>query len=456
MVGQLLGILGIFLVLGIIIVVHEFGHFSVAKLSGMLVHEFSIGLGPLLAHVTRGGTQYSLRAVPFGGYVRIAGMELDDETRTPGDFHDKPFIAKFLTLLAGAGMNFVLAFVFFIIMGAVIGFPEPGNQVIIASVVPNQPADRAGLQSGDHLLTVAGHPIVNGDEVKPLLGATKPPIPITVERQGVHLTVLVTPKPQQTIGKDIYIGRLAQTDPAYIAGLRADDRVISVDGQDVSYGRQLDVLLADTATPYPVVVMRNGTTQTLTISARLTAAVPHRESFLYRAVPYYGIGIALDAQSDTWKRTSIGTAIVAGWQGVTGTIVDSVAQFASLATRRLPVKMMSGPAGIMQMSYKMSKAATTRFGLLNLVNMIAMFSIAIGFFNLLPLPALDGSHLVFEVIEAVRRKPIDRKKQAVVHLVGLAVLLSLVLLISIKDITQMVGDWGNRPAPTASQPQPGK
>ncbi len=362
---QLVGILGIFIIFGGIILVHEFGHFIVARWSGMAVYEFSLGMGPLLFSHTRGGTQFSIRAIPFGGFVRIAGMEMEEiesGKQVPNGFDTKPFLAKFGTIIAGVLMNFLLAAIVFSLIGMAIGTPLPGDKVYISGVQPNLPAAQAGLQAGDQVLEINGVKHPKSEELSAHIRNDQPPVRLVVLRddQPKHFTITPTDVPT------------AKRDP-----------------------------------------------------------------WLYTTATYRGIGISITTSSGGWQRLNPVLSVVNGF-AVTGRLIDdALAQFVSLVTGRIHPKLLSGPIGIMKVSYDAGREAIgSRMGLHNFFSMLGLISIFVGFFNLLPIPALDGSRLVFLVIEAVSRKPIDKKKEAVVHTVGLVVLLSLILVISVKDVFQ--------------------
>jgi len=436
---QIIGVFGILVILGAIIVVHEFGHFIVAKISGMLVHEFSIGFGPILFQWNKGGTAYSVRAVPLGGFVRIAGMEPNAEDEgdlaVKDNYEKKPFIAKFATIFAGAFMNFVLAFIVIIIMGTVIGFPKEGDTVIVGGVAMNQPAHRAGLKTGDEFVSIAGQQITDDDQVRPLIQKSKAPIAVVVKRKGELISVQVTPVPQMVPGKDVFVDTIKPESEIYDAGLRNGDRIISIAEQTVMNAAQADIFLKELTAPAPMVIIRDRAEQTLKVN-KTDKDVEFRNSFLYRMFEYRGIGIVIATTNGQWEHSSPQEAITNGGIGVVNQLIDSVAQFASIVSGRIPVKAMSGPVGIMQGAYEASKSAVdNKLGLLNALNLVALFSIAIGFFNLLPIPALDGSRLVILTIEAIRRKPFDRNKEAIVHLVGLALLLAFVLYVTIFNDT---------------------
>ncbi len=369
---SLSGVLGTVLVFGAIIFFHELGHFIVAKISGMGVYEFSLGFGPALLSKTYHDTQYAIRAMPLGGYVRIAGMEPDEDPNVANGFNTKPFIAKFATILAGVFMNMVLALVLFIVIGMAIGYPLPGHKTMIIGVMPDTPASHAGLQPGDTIVAIDGKADPSLDDTINSIRTGPVPVQMTVERNGKKISCAIH---QQQVA---------------------------------TYER-----------------------------------VWH--GWLYKRTRYRGIGMMPDAVSGAWKRQGFVKSVVQGTYLVAERLQDAVAQFLSIIVGTIKVSELSGPVGIMHMTYDVSKDAFSSlhaFG--NILGFIALISVFVGFFNLLPIPALDGSRLFFVVADGILSlfgKRIDPQKEAVVHMVGMIVLLSLVAIITIKDLGQWAGWW---------------
>lgn len=384
---HLFQLVGALIVFGLIIVFHEFGHFIIAKLSGMTVHEFSMGFGPALLSKLYHGTLYSLRIIPLGGFVRIAGMD-PEETETEDDvngYNKKPFLAKFGTILAGATMNFVLALLIFIIIGMAIGYPKEGKQVTIVGIQPGAPAARVGVMAGDEIVAVNGKRHLTIDETRKLIRESTPPIQLELARNNKTVMVSVTPEfiasPERTL--------LTFRNP--------------INGNQVQ------------------------------------TAIP-----AYRITKIRAIGVSMDTlKTGEWERMGLLPSIGRGVVGVLNTMVDAFAQFVSLCAGYIPLNQLSGPVGIIRVSMTQAQAAmVSMMGMLNFLSLIALLSVFIGFFNLLPIPALDGSRLWFLVIEAIRGKPLDRKKEAMIHLVGMAILLGVMFLIIISDVLKWTrGKW---------------
>jgi len=340
------------LAFGLIVLFHEAGHFFAARLSGMAVHEFSIGFGrPLLFWLKRGETQYSFRLWPFFSFVRVAGMEPGDEH--PRGFNRKSRLAQAFVLVMGCLMNFVLAVGIYIVMGTVVGLPVPEPRVL--EVMPDTPAARAGLLPGDELLGVGGKTGLSVDEIREAIQEHPgKPLELEIEREGEARTISITP----------------MVEDAYeLKGLRI------------------------------------------------------------QKVPIGLIGIRFDF---TRKQAGMGESIVLGFRQTIGMIQLQAAGLVGMFTRTVPADVM-GPVGVVHIMYGEARSGWPEF-----LSMFAMIAVAIGFLNLLPIPPLDGSRLVIVAIEAIRRKPFDKQKESLVHLIGFGLLLALVVVLTYKDILRIV------------------
>lgn len=355
------------LVLGLLVFAHELGHYWAARRAGMKVHEFAIGMGPVLWSTKRavrlpvgGGSapvddtiMYSLRAIPLGGFVRIGGMEPGEDPNEPGSFNTKPWAWRFITLIAGCVMNFVLAAFLFCLLGTLIGLPTGAATNEVDIVMPNTPAAQIGLQSGDRLLSVAG---VRTDDVarlrKEIESHPKQPIFITFQRGNSTLTRTLTP-----------------------AGVKEDGKQVG------RVGIQF-VTLKERKNPVEALSM---------------------------------------GMQQTW-----------GWSYTT------VKGLSDMLTSKISVKEnVGGPVKIFQQTGQYAKR-----GIDDLIIFAAILSINLGIFNLLPIPALDGGRLIFLLLELVRRgRRVDPKKEAYVHAAGMVFLLMLILLITYKDVAEIVSKW---------------
>ena len=320
----------------LIIIIHELGHFIMAKINGIKVIEFSIGMGPKIFSYQGKETKYSLALLPIGGYVNMLGEgeEVDDER----SFSSKSPIRRLSVILAGVFMNFVLAIVIFIVLFSKIGFLEP----VIGSLEDNMPAKEIGLQVGDRIVEVNGSKIHTTSDVSVefTLSPGKP-LDIVYERNGVENEVTVTPK-------------FMEEENAYRIG-------IAYDG------------------------VKNPTML---------------QSFKH------GINETISLITQTFK--SLGTI----FKGEANLKTD-----------------VGGPVTIIKMS-----SAAAQNGMMNLFMLVAILSISVGIFNLLPFPALDGGWSVIILIELITRKKVPEKVVGVLNTVGFMILIGIMILVTIKDI----------------------
>lgn len=334
------------LILGFLIVVHELGHFIVAKMAGIHVDEFSIGFGPKLVSIksTKDQTVYALRLFPLGGYVKMAGMEPDDE-RLDG-FNKKPLKARFAVVSAGSITNFLVAIVLFIIVFSVIGVPIPSAANIVGDVLPGSPADKAGLKPGDRILKVNDMDTPTWNDLATKIHYSDGrKIKLMIERKGQKRFVEVTPQ-------------------------------------------------------------YNPKTQTNQIGIK---------------------------QVIKWEKQSFTKAVKLGLERALGFSKLIILGIYGMLTGSIPPNEIAGPVGITQM---IGDAA--REGLGYLLSFTAILGINLAIVNLLPIPSLDGSRLLFLTIEKIRGKPIDPQKENLIHLIGLALLMVLFILITYNDILRLL------------------
>ena len=361
----------------LIIVFHEFGHFVMAKLSGIPVYEFALGFGrPVLLSFKRRETQYSLRPFLIGGYVRIAGMEPDEDV--PNGFDKKPVLARLAVIASGSGMNFVLAVIIFWIMGMVFG-RVVGHTTAIGRVMPGTPAAAAGLQVGDAL--VFAKPVPLGRPTAEVKAVAKPAHKMSLE----ELRQVISSRP------DMPIRLVAQRGRNYLAF-----HIVPRPEQE----QELQQL-------------RSGKSRIIT-----------------RTVGLIGIVFA-----DVTKPQSFIQSVADGFVEVYGTTKALIVALAMTIMGKLP-PAVGGPLQITDIMADAARAGWRQFLLWS-----ALISVNVGVINLLPVPALDGSRLGFIIIGGVRRRPIDRRKEAIVHLIGFALLLLLLALVTYKDLVHLIDKY---------------
>lgn len=320
---------------GVLIIIHELGHFTLAKLNGVKVEEFSIGMGPKLFGVKGKETTYLVKLLPIGGYVKMLGDE--GESTDPRAFNNKRPLQKLSVVIAGPIMNFILGIVLFAFIAGIRGYLSPQ----VSKVVPNQPADVMGIKAGDKIVKVNGSKVLTWEDfVTGVYIANGKPIDITYTRGGETKTVKVAPV------KD-------QTENRYIVGI------------------------------YPTTVEKPTITQSITY----------------------------------------------GFIETNSLIKQTFSFFKTLFKGNASMNDVGGPLTIIKVSGAAAKA-----GVLSLMAFAAYISIQLAIFNIIPFPALDGGYIILFLFEIITGKKVDENKVGLINYVGFAILMTLMVLVTIKDI----------------------
>ena len=418
-------------VLGVLIFVHELGHFLAARRVGVRVLTFSLGFGPKILKVKRGDTEYCISAIPLGGYVKMAGENPDDpRSGQPDEFLSKTKWQRFQILIMGPLMNIVLAVVVLAIVLA------QGAQVaayrdeapVLGAVLPGSPAEQVGLMRGDRLLTVAGDRVDTWEDLLIAI-ATKPDrdVALTYLRDGQTRSVTIRPTAEgrYEIGN---IGVLPDTSPYVMvikgdiadrAGFKDHDIILSAAGERVVMGTQFRRAIETHAgKPLEVVVLRDGQ------EVRLTATPEKRGD-----VGMLGMWIHEESKPFT------PTALEAVKLSVERNIESSGLIFKTLAglfTGETSVRQLQGPVGIAQLS-----GESAAEGLLSLLSLMAMLSINLGILNLMPIPVLDGGHILILLLEGVARRDFSMQVKEKMLLAGFVVLMMLMVTVIYNDLTRI-------------------
>ncbi|MGY4706139.1 RIP metalloprotease RseP [Candidatus Bipolaricaulota sp. J31] len=413
--------------------VHEFGHFLVAKLTRVWVIEFAIGFGPALASWKRGETRYSLRVFPLGGYVRLAGegFELEEGIPFERTLPGKPPLVRMAVAVAGPIMN--LAAAALIAWLGILGFGLPQPQV--AGLVPDAPAVEY-LRVGDVVLEVGGAPIwdwkAGFPELSQRIQAIAPaPVPFTVLREGKTISFAIPVKYLADEGRYIVgayfaprlftaeITALEPGSPLERAGLWVGDVIVAACRRPVASLTELFVALEEGCRELGV--RRDGESVALTLPdlplEKLFLGVSFRGLPAFYRRPPLGVSFALTGK---WYRETF-----AGFKRAVELLIKRP---------REAGEMVSGPVGIAG-----AIGLGVQAGGLWVMFIVALISLNLALFNLIPFPALDGSRILFALVELVTRRPIPRKVEAAIHAVGFLILLGLLLLITMKDIIRLFG-----------------
>lgn len=338
------------LILGSIVFVHEFGHFMMAKLNGVYVYEFAIGMGPKIWSKKGKETEYTLRAIPIGGFCMMAGEDLEDDDlkKIPKEKRlqaKKPW-QRFLIMFFGAGNNFICAVLLLFLIGLIWG--GSSMEPVVTSVVKNSAAATSGIEAGDRILEINGHSIATTDDISLYLAIANPEeasdIKVRKENKKVE-TYSVQPKKKKVDGQTTY---------------------------QYGIGMQQDV--------------EKGILPALEFTGKKTISI--------------------------FKQM----AVTVGY----------------LFTGGISISQLSGPVGIFSVVGEQSSA-----GIMNILYLVAFLSINVGFINLLPIPAFDGGHILFIIIEKIKGSPVKPETENMIHTVGLFLLMLLMVVITFNDILRL-------------------
>ena len=348
--GFLIDLILFILILGSIVFVHEFGHFMMAKLTGVYVYEFAIGMGPKLWSKKGKETEYTLRAIPIGGFCMMAGEDLEDDDlkKVPKNkrLQSKKPWQRFLIMFFGAGNNFIFAILLLFAIGLIWG--GSSMEPVVTSVLKNSAAANSGIEAGDRILEINGHSISTTDDISLYLAVAdlEEASDIKVEKENDSVkTYSVQPKKKKVDGQTTY---------QYGIGMQ----------QEVQHG--------------------------------FLAAI----QFTYKKI------ISIFKQM----------AVTVGY----------------LFTGGISISQLSGPVGIFSIVGDQSSA-----GIMNIIYLVAFLSINVGFINLLPIPAFDGGHILFIIIEKIKGSPVNPETENKIHTIGLFLLMLLMVVITFNDILRL-------------------
>lgn len=407
--------------------VHEGGHFLAAKFLGIAVEEFALGFGPTVWTRRRGETRYSVRAFPLGGFVRLAG-EAEAATEVPFErtYYGQPAWKRFVLSLCGPVANVVLAVA--VVLGAILGIGLPRPQV--AGVVPGRPAAEV-LEVGDVILSIAGRSAWATDDVGAAIRAIAPePVLFGIRRGGEELEVFVVPVFADEDGRYLvgayFLPQMVLAEIESVAaggawlrgGFLPGDRVAALCGDGVR--TFFDLYAAWEAGCREATVEREGNRLVLTLPGDADSLVGEAS---FRTLP------------PIYERPPIGEGIGLAFEEISRAMVGFVSAIRGLITRSLPAgEALTGPIGIAAVLGQGVQA-----GPLVLLLLVALISLNLALFNLIPFPALDGARMAFALYEIVTRRKVSPRVEMAVHAAGFAILLGLLILITFQDLRRLFG-----------------
>lgn len=431
-------ILATALVLGILIFVHELGHFWAARRIGIKVLTFSLGFGPKLIGYRRGETMYKISAVPFGGYVKMAGEEAFDDgyAAKPGDYMAAPWWGRVLMAFAGPGANLATAFLLLSLVG-ILGVRLPDFAPLVGKVEKGGLAETTGILPGDHITSLNGQTINTWHQMDVLwpekgLSASDS-VSLTLSRGGVEYVVRAPVSKREEFLSSINpaiepeLGEVMPGAPAYQAGLQKGDVVLAIDGKPVAtWDEMRTVIYASPEKEVSLSVKRGKDTLRVNITP------------MPQQMPGQGtvgvIGISPPSYGSYTVRWPIHQAVLLGAANTLSATVRTYGFLGQLVTRpKAASQQLGGFVMIGQMAGQSAKK-----GLSDLLQLMAVLSVSLFVLNLLPLPVLDGGVIFFSLLEGLRRKPLPGRVQAAIQQVGVTLLLLLVAYTLFNDFSRIV------------------
>ena len=421
------------LIFSVIIIFHELGHFLLAKRNGIKVTEFSLGMGPRLLSTQKGETRYSLKLFPIGGSCMMVGEDDDDDSE--GSFNKASVWARISVVAAGPIFNFILAFVFAMIITSVAGYdPARGLQG-----EENSPAAKAGLQEGDIITEFQGRNIVLGrdlDSYMMLHGLEDEDITLTYKRDGKEKEVsfeayseekymlgfsyVPTPDGEPEVTQVVLNGAMME------AGVQAGDIIREINGEAIETSQEIQEYWEKNpldGSEISLGIERDGEVQTISLKPQMTKQIDTGFVYnLYREKTNF-LGVLRYSASE-----------VRYW------ISNTIESLMMLIKGQFSVNDLSGPVGIIDVigdSYEEAKEEGTVMVWLQMLYWAILLSANLGVMNLLPIPALDGGRLVFLAVEAVRKKKLDPNVEGMIHFVGFVLLMLLMVFVMFNDFRRL-------------------
>ena len=423
-------------VIGVLVFVHEMGHYLMARRIGIRVLTFSLGFGPKLLTVRRGDTDYCISAIPLGGYVKMAGENPDDvRSGADDEFLSKTKWERFQVLIMGPTMNIILAFV---VMAVVLyqGADLPAYEEqppIVGYVMEASPAEQSGIRVGDLILRIGGRPVQTWEELfVTVMPRAERELEVVLRRGLQEVTIQVTPEAQtQFQVGDLGVVPIMQPqilnvmtgDPADLAGIRPRDVITAVNGEPITRDNPfVETINANADVALMLTVVRGGQTLKIEVTPALRGNVGligvELSPFEVRTIepgPLQAIQMSFEKNY--------------AWSGL---IFQTLG---GLLTSETSPKQLVGPLGIAQLS-----GGAAQIGMVALFTLMAMISLNLGILNLLPIPVLDGGHIFIMALEGLSRRNFSVRIKEKIQLAGFVVLLMLMVTVIYNDLTRI--NWG--------------
>lgn len=418
MFGVLITAIKFIFLLGFLVLIHEGGHFIVAKLCKVRVHEFAIGFGPNLIKKKIGDTVYALRAVPLGGFVRMEGEE--EYSDSEDSFSKKSIPKRIAIVLAGGGVNIIFGLLIYFILAT-----SSGNYIsnVVQNVLPE--ANESQIKVRDEILSINDKSIhLKSDLDEALAQSNGKSVEVEVKRNGEIVNLNVNPIKEDTKNTGIYFSAVGSElntkieavypeSPAEKAGIKKDDIIIKVNGEDVGNDPYKVVNLTQQAEGNSIVytIRRDNNDIDITVDAEILSQ--------------YYLGVEL-LKADN----NLLTNMAYGFWDTVDFSVSIIDNLKTLFTGNVSVDQLMGPIGI-------SSLVADTNGFLDFIYVLALISLALGVTNLLPIPPLDGWKVIVYLIEAIRRKPMNERIQINIESFGFILMILLSLYVAYNDVLRI-------------------
>jgi regulator of sigma E protease len=433
-------------VLGFMILIHEFGHYAVAKWLGVRVEQFAIGFGKRLVGFRKGDTDYRINAIPLGGYVKMSGENpMDTHTDDPGEFLNHSRWHRFLIAIAGPTMNILLA-IFLLTVVYMVHYEYPvylDKLAVVQGVRKDSPAERAGIQAGDRIIKIDGLDNPTWEQVQPRVWLSpNQPLSVTIQRGDQILQKTLMPKAvtSSEVGsagwfpeEPVVIGRIDAGLPAAKAGLKEDDRIVSMNGHSVpSIESMIDSLQQTKDQPVDLTVDRNGQTLGFRLQPVLSPTEDPKEQ-RYR-LGFVNKGVTKVTTLPFTQALSLSLEQNEKYSLLILELAKKMIQ------HKISMKAISGPIGIAQDA----GYAAQQKGWTPLMELTAGISLNLGIFNLLPIPILDGGVILFLLIEGLMRRDISLNIKERVYQAAFVFLVLFAVMVIYNDIMKTLPGLADR------------
>ncbi len=431
------------LIFSFIIIFHELGHMLLAKKNGIKVIEFSVGLGPTLIGKKFGETVYSIKLLPFGGACQMLGEDFDQETKEEGSFYSKSVWARMAVILAGPFFNIILAFILALFVTGFAGIDKP----VVTDVSEGSPAYTAGLRAGDVITRIDKDGISIGRDIDSHFfydGLNGKDVTVYYKRDGIKKTAVLTP--EKTTKYLLGISYTANNEPAvlssvskdsaaYKAGLLKGDTITNINGKDIEKGADLaEYFSANPLSEEGVTVMYsrfdkkiNSTVEKVTVVYPTLGPETYVTGFSYNLAR---------TKTDFLGIIKYSCVEVRYW------VETTVKNLGMLIRGKVSADDMGGAVAIVDLigdSYEETRKVGTALDVaLQLMYICIFLSANLGIMNLLPIPALDGGKFLLLIVEAIMRKPLNRKVEGIINIAGFIFLMGLMIFVFFNDIRKLI------------------